>query len=194
MENIDRIYPSPEIAKSRRENEMHISQVRKNNYLWEAGRKWLQPMIVLFRGLDRVAHSREAKEPEDFRVTRWGWKSWRAKTTSIHRVLENRALGGSRGHSADCRSGCADKGSGSQSNRNNHVQGFHGGQGQHLFLLVQLESRDHEIPRRVPKASLWTLWKLSRTRHSFPNKCWNQDIRGSMLLINFTVKKVQESS
>lgn len=33
MENIDRIYPSPEIAKSRRENEMHMSQVRKNNYL-----------------------------------------------------------------------------------------------------------------------------------------------------------------
>lgn len=33
-ENRDRIYPSPEIAKNRQENEMHMSQVRKNNYLF----------------------------------------------------------------------------------------------------------------------------------------------------------------
>lgn len=66
MENIDRIYPSPEIAKSRRENEMHMSQVRKNNYLWEAGRKWLQPVIVLFRGLDRVAHSGKQRSQRTF--------------------------------------------------------------------------------------------------------------------------------
>lgn len=193
-ENRDRIYPSPEIAKNRQENETHMSHVRKNNYLWETGRKWLQPLIALFLGLDQVAHSREAKEPEDFPVTRRGWKSWWAKTTSIHRVLKKRALGGSQEHSAGCRSRCADKGSGSQCNRNNHVQGFHRSQEQHLFLPVPLESHDHETPSRVPKASLWTLWKLLLTRHSFPNKCWNQDIRGSVLLINFTVKKFQEHS